>query len=82
MQTKIQFFRDNIIISIIVSLYLIFIIGIPLRHIILNPLYYWGTLLFLFLYFIIHLLNDWYIDYRFKELEKQINDLKNNQNKF
>ena len=57
-----------------------FVIGFPLQYILQDKIYYWGTLSTLVSITIISLLNDWYNDYRFEELEKQIKQLKDNQN--
>ena len=76
MKTKQQFFKENILVLLIFSIPLGFTVGIPLSYLLVNNIYRWITLLLIILYFNISLLNDWYNNYRFKELEKEIKQLK------
>lgn len=78
MKTKKQFFKENILSLLSFSIPLGFTVGIPLSYVLVNDLYYWITLFLIILYFNISLINNWYNDYRFKELAKEIEQLKSN----
>ena len=74
MKTFEQYSKENIIVAIIFKLP---IIGISLCFIDITDRFYTiPTLILIYLYAIISSLKRWYNDYRFEELEKQINELK------
>ena len=80
MKDKKQFFKENIIGCIFFNIPPIIGLSILLPNIISDIFYSVGVTILISLYLLFNSLDDWYNDYRFTELEKQVKQLKDNQN--
>ena len=70
-----KFFKQNIIISLIWNLPIMFIFGLFLSRLKLDLLFYWLTLILIYWTFVLVSIKKWYREEQFDKLEKRIKEL-------
>lgn len=76
MKTKSQFFKENIIVSIILNLPILFIVISPFNHI-LDTLYLILGAIIILLALSINSIEKWYLEEKLEYFEKRIKQLEN-----
>lgn len=69
------FFKQNILISLIWNLPIIFMVGIFLNQLKLDLMFYWLTLILTYWVFVLVSIKTWYKEEQFDKLEKRIREL-------
>lgn len=75
MKTRFQYFKQYIILSIVLNIPFIVILYIPLSHINLDLSILIGSTALVYGFSCVNSLSTWYDNYRFEYLEKQIKEL-------
>ena len=70
-----KFFKQNIIISLLWNLPIMFIFGLFLSRLKLDLLFYWLTLILIYWTFVLVSIKKWYREEQFDKLEKRIKEL-------